>query len=79
MSELICLFPECETHEHARGLCKLHYCSARRLLTRGEATEEDLISRGLMLEKRRPGKAQDARLDILALGSTVTGKGIDDG
>lgn len=46
-----CTLPSCLRRPRYRGMCKQHYLYTRTLIRREEASEEELISRGMMLAK----------------------------
>jgi hypothetical protein len=46
-----CLIKKCERGGGTRGLCSGCYLIARTMITRGETTEEVLVSKGMMLPK----------------------------
>ena len=48
LSALLCVYPNCESGRHWRGLCREHGAICRELMESGLALEEDLIRRGLL-------------------------------
>lgn len=46
-----CSLPRCIKKPRYRGMCKRHYLYTRTLIRRDEASEQDLVSRGIMLPK----------------------------
>lgn len=61
-----CLVPQCGEVPRCRGLCDYHYRYMNRLCRQGQAEEEDLIKRGLLLPKGRPSS-------VFRLGDTTLG------
>lgn len=70
-----CVYPDCPKARRTRGLCFSHSASAGRLIRKGEATEEDLMERGLMLPKhQKRGRTKGLHCGYLLKGSLVRGK-----
>jgi hypothetical protein len=51
MEATYCLTPGCLRNATRRGLCIACRAAARRLITSGETTEDEMISMGLLLTK----------------------------
>jgi hypothetical protein len=58
-----CLTPNCENLGTRRGLCSSCRLAAKRAISAGETTEEDLVKLGLMNAKFRRGKFSLALAD----------------
>lgn len=80
MKDTACLAPECWEPGYSRGLCRAHSVMVNRMLREGVAEANDLISRGLMLERyagpscmkgRKYGKSARS---IFEKGSKVRGR-----
>lgn len=48
-----CLIKKCERGGGTRGLCSGCYVIARQMIALGQATEEELVSKGLMLPRAK--------------------------
>jgi len=59
-----CITPGCKTEVLARGLCEAHYRALRRAITLDKVSEEDLVSKGLMLPSQAvsPLRAQARKI-----------------
>lgn len=51
-----CLAPECGRDREIRGLCTSCYHTANRMIRNGEATETELINKGLLLPANPGGR-----------------------
>jgi len=75
MNPTDCVYPDCPKVRQTRGLCFSHSASAVRLIRNGQATERDLMERGLMLKKhQKRGKVKALHCGYLLEGSMVRGK-----
>lgn len=72
-SDCICNFPECTNRVESRGLCQAHIAQVRNMLRTGDAEEEDLIKRGLLLERKTAGRSFNSARAIFTKGSEVQG------
>ena len=50
-----CIFPDCKDNAQTRGLCKLHYQHAYRLVTRGDTTWAKLEAKGMAIKTSHVG------------------------
>ena len=65
-----CLTKGCENGGGTRGLCSKCYSSAQMMVARGEATMEELIEAGMILDHKK--KASLFRNQFLALKNEKT-------
>lgn len=72
--EMKCMVPGCDLVVYARGLCRNHGEAVKRLVRSGEAEEEDLLNRGLLLESRTAPRGSSLIHDLFLKGSKVKGR-----
>lgn len=71
VAEHRCLYPGCARLPQTRGLCRSHYVISRDLINKGEALEDDLVERSLLLPKE---EKQELDYTIFRFDSDVVGQ-----
>lgn len=69
-----CIYPKCDNTSRTRGLCHGHYQNMRAYVRKGQASEEDLERRGLLMPKGTGGSKTNGS-QLFKLGCTEWGDG----